>query len=69
MPVMMALVLRQPWMLLPLVVVPHTWAMQRALTPGTTGVDCNAILIRTFRLGMWFALLLSAAAVLAHLAG
>lgn len=69
MPVVMAGVLHQPWMLLPLILVSHTWALQRALTPATTGGDCNTILIQTFRLELWFALLLSGASVVARLVG
>ncbi|MBK6570141.1 MAG: 1,4-dihydroxy-2-naphthoate octaprenyltransferase [Burkholderiales bacterium] len=66
MPVLMALALRQPWMLLPLVLLPRTLALQKVFTPTATGAACNAILIRTFWLEMWFSILLSTAAMLAR---
>ena len=65
-PVAMAMVLRQPWMLLPLLLLPRTLALQKVLTPTSTGTACNVILIRTFWLQLWFAVLLSAAATLAR---
>jgi 1,4-dihydroxy-2-naphthoate octaprenyltransferase len=55
---------RAPSMLLPLLLVPSAVRLWRDFAGCPPGVAFNAILFRTFRLELWFAMLLSAGIVL-----
>jgi 1,4-dihydroxy-2-naphthoate octaprenyltransferase len=52
------------WPLAPWVLVPAAKALHRDFARSPGGLAYNGILFRTFRLGLWFALLLSVSAVL-----
>ena len=53
-----------PTLLLPLVLVPAAWRLQRELAHGPRGLALNGVLFRTFRMELHFAALLAAGAVL-----
>jgi 1,4-dihydroxy-2-naphthoate octaprenyltransferase len=53
--------------LLPLALLPAALRLRRDFVQGPRGLAFNDLLFRTFRLELWFALLLSAGAVLARL--
>lgn len=60
----MAWLARSPALLLPLVLVPSALQLRRDFGRCAPGLAFNEILFRTFRLELWFAALLSAAALL-----
>lgn len=60
----MAWLARSPALLLPLVLVPTALQLRRDFGRCAPGLAFNEILFRTFRLELWFAALLSAAALL-----
>jgi 1,4-dihydroxy-2-naphthoate polyprenyltransferase len=60
----LALISRAPVLLLPLLLAPLAWQLRRDFLVCPRGLAFNAILFRTFRLGLWFAAALSAAALL-----
>jgi len=55
-----------PALLLPVILLPKTWRLQRDFTSCVPGLAFNQILFRTFILGLQFAALLSASALLAR---
>jgi 1,4-dihydroxy-2-naphthoate octaprenyltransferase len=61
----MSVWVRSPSLLLPLLLAPTAVRLLRDFANCPPGVAYNAILFRTFRLELWFALLLSAGALLA----
>jgi 1,4-dihydroxy-2-naphthoate polyprenyltransferase len=65
----MAALARQPALLLPLVLLPNAWQLRRAFIECPPGVAFNAVLFRTFKLELWFALTLSAGALLGKVVG
>jgi 1,4-dihydroxy-2-naphthoate octaprenyltransferase len=67
-PVMAALT-GQPALLLPLLLLPNAWQLRRAFIDCPPGVAFNPVLFRTFRLELWFALTLSAGALLGTVFG
>jgi 1,4-dihydroxy-2-naphthoate octaprenyltransferase len=60
----MAWLARSPALLLPLLLVPAALQLRRDFNRCAPGLAFNEILFRTFRLELWFAALLSAAALL-----
>lgn len=58
---------RQPALLLPLLLVPVAWQLRADFLRCPRGIAFNGILFRSFRLGLWFAALLSAGALVAGL--
>jgi 1,4-dihydroxy-2-naphthoate octaprenyltransferase len=61
----MSLWARAPALLLPILVAPLAVRLLRDFAHCPRGVVCNEVLFRTFRLELWFAVLLSAGALLA----
>ena len=59
----LARLVTQFWPLLALLLVPTAWQIYRDFVHCPGGRAYNAILFRTFRLGLWFSLLLSAGAL------
>lgn len=60
---------RSPALLLPLLLLPAAWQLHRDFVHCPPGLAFNGILFRTFRLELWFAALLSAAALLGRVLG
>jgi 1,4-dihydroxy-2-naphthoate octaprenyltransferase len=56
----MAAYAHAPSLLLPLAVAPIAWRLLQDFTRAEPGGGLNPVLFRTFRLELWFALLLSA---------
>lgn len=56
---------RSPWLMLPMLLAPAAIRLRRDFTRCRPGTAFNEILFRTFRLELWFALLLSAGFLLA----
>ena len=65
----MALLARAPTLLLPLLLLPAAWQLRRAFVECPRGIAFNAVLFRTFRLGLLFAALLAAGAMSARMMG
>jgi 1,4-dihydroxy-2-naphthoate octaprenyltransferase len=65
----MAVWTRAPTLLLPLLLVPSAVRLLRDFVRCPKGLAFNEILFRTFRLELWFAVFLSAGALLARAAG
>jgi 1,4-dihydroxy-2-naphthoate octaprenyltransferase len=65
----MALLARAPALLLPLLLLPAAWHLRRAFVECPRGTAFNAVLFRTFRLGLLFAALLATGAVFARVLG
>jgi 1,4-dihydroxy-2-naphthoate octaprenyltransferase len=65
----MALLAGAPALLLPLLLLPAALQLRRDFGRCAPGLAFNEILFRTFRLELWFAALLSAAALLARVFG
>ena len=63
----MALVGDDPALLLPLLLLPAAWTLNRDFLHSGPGRAYNLILFRTFRMELWFAALLSAGALLGRL--
>ena len=63
----MALAADDPALLLPLMLLPAAWALRQDFIASSPGRAYNLILFRTFRLELWFAALLSVAALLGRL--
>jgi 1,4-dihydroxy-2-naphthoate octaprenyltransferase len=66
--VALAALLASPAPLLPLVLLPSAWRLRRAMVACPPGAAFTALLVRTFKLELAFALLLSIALVAAHAA-
>jgi 1,4-dihydroxy-2-naphthoate octaprenyltransferase len=58
-----------PAMLLPMLLLPSAWQLQRDFVRCPPGKAFNELLFRTFRLELWFAALLSAGALLGRMLG
>ena len=58
-----------PALLLPLLLLPVALQVRAAFVRCARGTPFNEVLFRTFRLGLWYALALSASAVLARMIG
>ncbi len=65
----MALLAHMPTLLLPLVLLPAAWRLRGDFKRCAPGLAFNGILFRSFRLELWFAALLSAAALLGRMLG
>lgn len=65
----MALLARAPALLLPLLLVPAALQLRRDFVACPRGTAFNDVLFRTFRLGLWFAALISAGALLGRMLG
>jgi 1,4-dihydroxy-2-naphthoate octaprenyltransferase len=65
----LALVMDSGALLLPMLSLPVAWQLQRDFVRCARGLPFNALLFRTFRLGLWFALALAASALLARVVG
>lgn len=63
----MAWMVAQPLLLLPLLLLPAAWALRRDFVRCPPGLAFNAVLFRTFRLELMFAVLLAGGAVLGRL--
>ena len=63
----MALMADDPALLLPLLLLPAAWTLRLDFLGSAPGRAYNPILFRTFRLELWFAVLLSAGALLGRL--
>jgi 1,4-dihydroxy-2-naphthoate polyprenyltransferase len=57
------------WLLLPWLLLPAAWALRRDLVHCPPGLAFNAVLFRTFKMELMFAVLLASGAVLARLWG
>ena len=57
------------WLLLPLLLLPAAWALRRDFLACPPGLAFNAVLFRTFKLELMFAVLLASGAVLDRLWG
>ena len=64
-----ALAGRAPALLLPLLLLPTAWQLRRDFIACPRGSAFNEVLFRTFRLELWFAALLSTAALLGPMVG
>ncbi len=65
----MAVLAREPALLLPLLLLPTAWHLRRDFIACPPGTAFNSVLFRTFRLELWFAALLSAGALLGRVVG
>jgi len=66
---MMAVIANAIALLVPLLLLPAAWALRQDFMASAPGRVYNLILFRTFRLNLWFAALLSAAALLGRFLG
>ena len=67
--VALAVMLASPAPLLPLALLPAAWRLRRDMIACPPGPAFTALLVRTFKLELIFAVLLSAAIVIARIAG
>lgn len=65
----MAWVAGSPWLLLPGLLLPAAWWLRQDFVASAGGLALNLVLFRTFKLELWFAALLSAAALMAKVWG